>query len=359
MSSQLERLVNRPDIHIAENAQGRAEILGKLAEDLDLIWQREKAKGRGRSFLGSLLDECTRIESTLPEPLTTRGEIVYHRQQPSFVEAVQETAKRLIVVDNITANLPESVVGVICGGSLSYGRFYNVRCQPNPSDIDLFYIVNQDFFDSDGSDTSATISPNRGFGKASCEDFLARSVAFRRLFTQGKAQLISLKVPVEDFLVSIKIMPVKTFVDEFDTELKNVIEQDQKTIVPVYDFKQGPYANTVFIQYNFLHEPYYFHITEEYPPEGGAITSIPCVFIVDGHLYTGQHHNHVTPLFEVEQDKSGLITATILQFKRHLNQRLQLERQRERDSMLEFVNCHDRRDILSPRIVERARKTMT
>ncbi len=339
----------------------RDYAFGKFAFDLHALWRQAGAQGRSETFLKDLLEASKTIEADLPEPLKKSGETVFEKQQPSLAEAIRETAKRLLFCERLLKNLPPSVIGVILGGSISYGPFYNVREEPDSSDLDIFFIVGQEFFQGDHA--QHVIAEDRGFRRSTCDDFALRSRIFQRLWNEGKADLISLKSPIDDYLASIKVFPRETFIKEFDTELGDMIQADEDAVALVRDYKQGPYArtylNTIFPRYNFSHRPYDFRLTEEYPPEGGAIVNLPATIISDGHLYTGQHHNHIIPSFDVEYDTDGSITTSIDHFKKHLKQRFEVERKRALDpSQLEFINCSDRRPILSPQMIELAQRTI-
>lgn len=354
MPARLEQLVRQTQVDI-EGGNGRNFTMGRFAHNLNSAFQVEKSQGNGIGFLEDILDESTKIQSELPTPLREKGETILGKQQPSLVEALQETAKRFLFVDRLIKDLPSTVIGVIVGGSMQYGPFYNIRGTPNSSDLDIFYVVTQDFFK--GKDAERTISRQRGFNSNASEDFARRAKIFRKLHSQKKADLLSVKTPVEDYLASVKVLPLETFVNEFDTNLKDVLDSGDDRSVGIKDYKQEPYFASVYTQYSFLHEPYPFHMDEEYPTEGGSITNLPCIIVLNGHLHTGQHHNHVTPCLEVEYDSQGQTSKAINHFKEYMQKRLNQERSRSTDpTKLEFVNSQDRKPLLSPQIIERARR---
>lgn len=354
MQLNTEALIGRS--HTAfEQGESRAHVMGEIAFKLDRSWRKEKKHGNGRQFLEELIESASTIEGSLPQPLKQKGENILGKEQPSLVEAVVETAKRLLFVDRLATNLPQSVRGIIVGGSLAYGPFYNVRGMPNSSDLDAFYIVSQDFFT--GEDPKKAISEQRGFTQESSEDFARRARLFPSMQAEGKASLLSVKSPVDDYLASIKVMPVDIFIEEFDTKLKRVIDENIDVALGIKDYKQGPYFASVYNQFSFLHEPYYFHMDEEYPSEGGAVTNLPCIIMADGHLHTGQHHNHLIPRAQIEYDRDGTTTRAMRQFRRHIYGRLQQEREvSDHPEQLELINALDRKPLLSPQMLTYARK---
>lgn len=354
MGVRLETLAEQSHTKF-EQGQSRPQVMGEIAQKLDRGWGKEKRRGNGRQFLESLIESSVTIEGNLPEPLREKGDTIMGKEQPTLVEAVTETAKRLLFVDRLATNLPPSVMGIIVGGSLAYGPFYNLRGTPDASDLDVFYVVSQDFFV--GDDPKKAISEQRGFTPESSEDFARRARIFPSLQAEDRASLLSVKSPVDDYLASIKVIPVDTFVEEFDTGLKAVIEDGADVALGIKDYKQGPYFASVYNQFSFLHEPYYFHMDEEYPSEGGAITNLPCIIMVDGHMHTGQHHNHLIPRAQIEYDRDGSTTKAMKQFRKHIYGRLQHEREvSEHPEQLELVNALDRKPLLSPQMLIYARK---
>jgi hypothetical protein len=65
------------------------------------------------------------------------------RRRPCPVEAVVETARRLRDLNTIEHTLRSAVMGAILGGSVSYGRFYNVMgaTDGKSSDIDMLLVL--------------------------------------------------------------------------------------------------------------------------------------------------------------------------------------------------------------------------
>ncbi|KKS41654.1 MAG: hypothetical protein UV61_C0006G0006 [Candidatus Gottesmanbacteria bacterium GW2011_GWB1_43_11] len=368
--TEIERIYNPNRLlqRLTQNAredlstgQTREYIFGRFAFDLYALWRQAREQGKSETFLSGISEASNIMEEDFPEPLKKNGHTLFGKLQPSLGEAIRETAKRLLFFEKLVKNLPPSVTGVILGGSISYGPFYNIRGEPDPSDLDIFFIVAQEFFQEDHG--QHLIGEDKGFCRSACDDFALRSRVFQKLCAEGKADMISLKSSIDDYLASIKIFPKGTFIREFDTELGDIIFGDKDAVAIVRDYKQGPYSSTylnmVFPRYNFLHEPCEFRLTEEYPQEGGAIVNLPATIISNGHLYTGQHHNHIIPNFNVEYDADGSITASIDHFKKHLKQRFEIERKRALDpNQLKFINCSDRMFLFSPQMIELAQRTM-
>lgn len=326
------------------------QAVGNLSSLLDNQWKLYKAAGLGNIFLDDLTEGFA--ETSLPPLLTKSRPTIINRRQPSFREAVIETIKRLKLINQFDRDVPEEVVGIVLGGSMSYGRFYNIRGGPDSSDIDLFYIVDQDFFQK--TDVTKILPPAFGFKPEDLDHLQERVSIFPNL--QDEADMMSHKLELEDFIVSVKFFPLDIFLGEFLDEPENAMMLNRDAERSAKDYKQEPYPMKVFTQYNFLHEPLYFTISE-INCRGGVITSIPALMIKDGHFYTGDHHNHALPFFDIMFDKDGSISDILRRYHELLRARCSQEReQSENPGDLLVTNAQSRRSVFSPQILEEAVK---
>lgn len=102
-------------------------IIGETAANLEEQWHAQRSSGNANTFLDKLTATITKDQDRLPGLFTTPGITINGRRQPSFVEAVVETSKRLQFLEQLVNIAPESVRGIMLGGSVSYGKFYCVR----------------------------------------------------------------------------------------------------------------------------------------------------------------------------------------------------------------------------------------
>lgn len=339
---------------ITEDNEKRKSV-GYLAQMTDTEWLKQKAAGNKDAYLRHIKDQL-KDPNTLPAFLTTSRLPKAGRRQPSFVEASLETVKRLEALSKLTDRLPDSVQGVLCGGSMAYGRFFSVRGNPDPSDIDLLYIVKDNFFE-DGN-IEDIFSSDRGFANSPTQALLERARKFGDLYRKGEADLMSQKLVYDDFLVSAKLIPEDVFRKEFVEDLEENISQDGDRMVGIRDYKEKPYSAALFTQYNFLHTPFSVPITEKVLEDGTAITTIPSFFIQDGHFYTGDHHNHVLPGASIEAIRDHSIEDTLAQFQEALTARAQYEQMRYNRSDINVLNAQDRMSVFSPQKIEEARYSL-
>lgn len=201
--------------------------------------------------------------NTTPFPccLTNKRGLIQGKQQPSFVEAVKETVKRLQFFECCLRGLPDSVVGQIAGGSMSYGRFYNIRGGDNPSDIDLITVVQEDFLDS-YTDREEMFGRERGFDPVESRLFMGRMKRFVPLYESGDAQIISHKFKIDEYILSMKIVPFEVFKWEFNDLPHELIRSRQNAQAAILDYKPKPYSDRVSLRNNFFRETFPFFMDE-------------------------------------------------------------------------------------------------
>src|SRR5690606_7485706 len=113
--------------------------------------------------------------------------------------------KRLKFLFELTTQLPSPVLSCISGGSMSYGRFYNVRGGEDSSDLDLILVYENE---SEAALNAATILPKEiGFDPEDSRLLDERIHKYVEMAREGKAQVLSQKSSVagQDFDVSMHI----------------------------------------------------------------------------------------------------------------------------------------------------------
>lgn len=326
------------------------EIVGEAAWVLNEQWLEAKKNDQGLVFLSTLSDWTN---STLfPSYLTAERDIVQGKQQPSFVDAVKETVERLQFLECYSRGLPDSVVGQIAGGSMNYGRFYNIRGGDNPSDIDFIMVVKDDFLHSQ-VDIERMFSRYRGFDPEESGLFMQRMSRFASLYESGTAQIISQKFKTDGYILSLKVIPFDVFKWEFSDLLLKLVKNRQDARVAILDYKPEPYSDRVLPRKNFFRETFPFLLDEQVLSNGEVITSVPAAVFKDETLYTGDHHNHIIPRFEVYFDRDGEVTDVVNQFVSVLKTEFEQEAEIvENRGNIRFINIMDCLPLLSPQLVK-------
>ncbi|MEK7092318.1 MAG: hypothetical protein AAB907_01700 [Patescibacteria group bacterium] len=287
-------------------------VVGKIAFHLDQAWLNAKDEGKASDFLDNHKQVVEALD--LPVELWQERTAILGRRQPSLGEAVEETVKRLKFLEKFSAGLPQEVVGEICGGSMSYGRFYNVRGGDNPSDIDIILVVDPSFFSFEEI-PERIVDSSLGFQSEEGSLFVQRCLNFQNLYAIGEAQMLSQKFSIEDYALSLKVIPLPNFLWEFKVVPEGLVSQRANRAVSIMDYKPAPYSDKNSPRKSFFADTYVFHAKEKILPNGEAITEVPVAVFKDGVLYTGDHHNHLLPKFEVYADESGVVSRVVQNFE--------------------------------------------
>lgn len=324
--------------------------VGEVASFLDGQWAKATEEGNQEQFF----DDVGRwIQSTeLPDYLLMRRGMRLGKHQPSLFEATTETIRRLRFLERLRNNLPAETEALIICGSMSYGRFFNIRGGDDPSDIDLILVVNNEFV-VEGKDDQ----PDRLFADFDGFSYQERALLslrfsrFRRLYNENKAQVMSQKFSVENYEVGLTIIPIR----DFQWEMIDLPEQllcDRKDIeVFTLDYKPQPYSHREYKQTNFLGDLYRYYAPEETLPLGEVITHIPACIVKNKRLITGLHENFVLPKLETLYDK-GQIQLILEEYEQLLKRECLVERKMDPPGLnSRVVKIMDRLQLFSPQMV--------
>lgn len=300
-------------IHKLDNTQVKSEV----AWEIDRYWLQRRTRNSLKTITG--LNKAMEIASTYYPALKEPGIIALDKQQPSLIRAVEETIKRLQFLTEYVPSLPIAVLSCISGGSMSYGRFFNIRgAENNPSDLDLVLIFENEHLNEL---TASDILPERLNFNATDQKLLDERISiFKELVRSGKAEMISQKSTLDTlgFDVSMHIMSRKTF---NNTMLYGVV-QDTQTMkdvdVRLLDYKPHPFKYQVMKQKDFNGDIHEFR-AEETLVRGGAtmdevVSRIPAYAIKKGNYIPGVYQNLVSPRFEFEPYTSPLISSAVTMY---------------------------------------------
>ncbi len=300
----------------------RLLIRAYLAQMLRRIWHLLQKRGTpAADFQVLLLEFFEEIHDTLPNYLFDSSDVRLNKRQPSFMESVKATLDRLLKIDIIKEALKNVVDGIIVGGSMSYGPFFNVRSaldNTGSSDIDMMVIV-----DNDNIVLLADKLEAAGlFAKDEMANFKTRIMHAIELVKQGKIDIFSHKfnIPGADYDISIHFMTYPMF-----KLMLTVPESNEDTVVTLKDYKARPFPHKACVQQNFYGQKYKYIVPEQEPIEDGVIVKLPAYIIDNGKFHPGIYHNIISPRFEVSLDKEGKIMPIVEDFKKGVKQRLKRE----------------------------------
>jgi hypothetical protein len=189
----------------------------------DLAWRRKWQKAGEVVHMGAVAGTIFDAAVTQSSLVISRGEIE-GKPQPSYVESLVETERRLDFLHQYLPHLPENVLGVVSGGSMSYGRFNNVRAgYPDSSDLDLMFVIDRA---PKEEDIDQLVRTDLGFSRQDLATFRGRLPVFEEGSREGTMDVLSQKftLPNKGFDVSTHFIP-KSVIERFmDRDLKADIQ---------------------------------------------------------------------------------------------------------------------------------------
>ena len=289
-----------------------------------------------------------------PNRPVTRIAYINPRRTPPVFETVYETCRRLVLLRQFITVAREPTAAVVLGGSLSYGKFYNVRAD---SDIDLLIIVSS----GDAVVKLATsLQSCRCFRQDATTLFLKRARVYARLQAKHQCDMISQKLTVVEpgsFDISLHIVNGIAFsrIVFAERNIPNVkqlapefLRDYRVTAGPVQDYFQKSFDGS------FLHVPSQSRDTED-----GFIAKVPFCVIRDGRFYLGVHHNLLLPMLEFRHERvTNQYRFPALALKAKVLERLEQERHARPHESLRLSYAFTRSQDFSPLIRMRADQEM-
>lgn len=316
----------------------------KAAALTENIYQNLQQPGTIDS-LGILYRSILKVVSDFSE-YSVPGEIKIGKQQPSFIESLIETEERLQFLSQYVEQLPLSVEGLISGGSMSYGRFFNVRGgYPNSSDLDLILVVSAGLQPEDVEDI---IRPDLGFQENDIFLLKRRMEIFNEFRKSEEMDVLSQKceLPARNFDISLHMIPLDVMNRMLTAKLREDYRKGDDIDIRLRDYKPSSFPHRVNKQRDFTGSIYPL-VVEEYPVPEGVISYIPSYAIINNNFVPGMYHNLCSPLFEVCLDR-GNIEDAMEQFKEFMCDATRDAQQKNCDA--ELAKSHVRYDIFSPHI---------
>lgn len=297
---------------VISNPATRAEI----SWEIDRYWVKRRSPNALKTL--SVLQFLLQSVAPLYPAIKTPGEIILGKQQPSFLESIEETLKRLRFLAQYVPALPTSILSCISGGSMSYGRFFNVRSGEDPSDLDLIIV----YEDGKTENLSAKelLPTHLGFQLKDQELLTERLKVYQELEKKGQAEVMSQKsaVPTSGFDVSMHIMARNTFNNMilFDpiADAKLGRNVDRRLL----DYKPNPFKHQKMIQRDFHGDPHEFLADETSVASGVSsnevVSRIPAYAIKEGVYVPGMYSNLLSPRFEHEPLTDTRVSAAVTMY---------------------------------------------
>lgn len=290
-----------------------------------------------------------------PDFLSIPQPTALDKRQPSFWESTEATLERYQVLEKIEQAFVPPIEGIIVGGSMSYGPFYNIRKNldnTGSSDIDTILIMSSENFSIDENLLAAS-------GLFYPEDialFLKRIPNFKKLYEQGDAEIMSQKFRIKntDFDASLHFFTKCSLAKMLGTIVEDNITEHSDEIFIIKDYKAKPFTHPICLQRGFDNSLHRYEVPTQTPIEdGGVITLLPNYATAGGKFYPGIYQNLVSPRFKVFADTTGETTTITQNFKEIMSRQLERERQKFPGEPKSLLQSHIRFAIFPPELSRR------
>lgn len=296
------------------------------------------------------------------------------RRRPRPFEASVETVRRLTDLNNLRNALSDIESAGILGGSVSYGRFYNVTGAASefgskPSDTDILLVLQQY---SDLDNLVARIRSLPGVDQKSFESLAHRAKIFKDLRSTYEHCIFSHKVKFweaqSDPVLNGKDIPSRYAMslhifslEEFDyLTLKDIpiLQPDAGQAVfqrEIQDFRESTSPKGAYDKKSFSGIPLGQHDLNPVQVDGGFVTNVQVCLIQEERFCPGLHQNLILPQFEKRWESNSVrIYLRMLTFRWKILERLLKERTLRPFEKQEISLCHVRYFVFSPHIQRRA-----
>lgn len=325
-----------------------------LAGFLEQTYRGHSEKKIDLRILGDRLRTVlTELEPNLPGFLKTGGEADQGKRKPSFIESVDGTMERFYKIEELREIFKDLADGMIVGGSMSYGPFFNIRKsldETGGSDIDLIIILPENKFDTS---LWKKMRDSDIFSNEEKDIFFDRMKKFPDLYKNEEADVFSQKFHVQktDFEVSIHFFTPSIFDKMLGDDFQNDLSAGTDKVSVIKDYRPKKFPHKICPQQNFLGEQYEYNVPPQRQTDGGTITDLPGYIIQNNSFYPGIYQNLISPRFSVLYDRTGDTTKRVEGFRSAMEKRLIKERADRPEAQL--LKSHIRHKIFSPELLKK------
>lgn len=297
------------------------------------------------------------------------------RRRPRPFEAAIETCRRLSDLNNVRNALVGVQSGGILGGSVSYGRFYNVtgaakEFGSKPSDTDLLLVL-KDYGQLE--DVADRLSSVDGIEKSSLDLFRQRTGAFAKIQPQHAPCIFSHKLVFWTSAIDPTLQ--RTDVPgEYRLSLHvfSLADLDYLTLkdTPIFEAPEGsgtfermlrdyrdsaPLNDKAYDSRSFAGIPLGTHPLDPSSVDLGFLANVQVCLIKDDRYCPGLHQNLILPQFEKRwETESVRLYLRMLTFRWKILERLRTEKTKRPFEEQSLSLSHVRYFVFSPHITHRA-----
>jgi hypothetical protein len=286
-----------------------------------------------------------------------------YRRRPSPFEAIAETCRRLRDARSLRAACRDTDTSGLLIGSMSYGRFYNIRGNrqgTTASDLDFIVVIDQaSALDRIGAAVAAlpgvAVPDLEHFGRRAC--VFADSLDNEGTVFSHKIRLWADTTPDPvlpsgaapgDYLLSMHILTPPVLDYLLVTSTPRLLKDAAGSRRTLRDYRQAPTSRKDDL-YDFAGRRYPADLGAE-PALHGCLRSSYVYYIDDLDCYfPGFYQTMLLPQADLLWDDLDVRPA-IGEFQRKLRERIRYESARRRHAMLRPSFAHIRRDAFAPAI---------
>lgn len=329
------------------NPEGQERKLkASFAKVLEHTYHLYRQNDRGAVDFAQDLNSLLR-DNPLPEFLTEpeSGNLLPGKRQPSLQESIEATLDRYHFIEQLPAAFGEKADGIIIGGSMSYGPFFNVRSGEDSSDIDAIVVMDESFLESDdwqGFNDAAILTEEEK------QLFLERKEIFKAMHEKGEADILSQRFTARDgdFNMSTHFFPLSTFEAVHASGLARDLRANRDTVAELRDYKPALFERDKADHQGFDGSSVDYILPPQEEVENGFIATIPAYVVNNEQFYPGLYQCLSLPESLVAYDRSGETSRITNEFDELVANRLEEEKILNPASIL--LNAYPRRIILAP-----------
>lgn len=283
-----------------------------LFEDIMEAWKRSE---KSIISLKNKIKEFFDRYDDFPDVFYQTRQKILGKRQPSTLESISETLERFATLEQIEAVFKKTCTGMIVGGSLSYGPFFNVRAEKEgreSSDIDAIFVLDQNATYSDWDN----FLDCPYFPETEKQTFIERLKIFNTNLFPEVADVLSHKFHVQgtEYDISIHFFTESALDDMLPRSVDDQVNSGDQTVL-LRDYKAKRFPHKICPQTNFEGKPYKYVVPDQEQTEEGFIAFLPSYIIHNNSFHPGIYQNLVLPRFFVFHDRDGSITERMSIFK--------------------------------------------
>ena len=249
------------------------------------------------------------------------------KRQPSFFESIEGTLERFTYIEKLPEIFRKKVEGIIVGGSMSYGPFFNIRQNldsTGSSDIDAIFVVKGDFFNNDEWEL---FDQSDLFVESDKAMFHERRKKFSEFYLSDQVDVFSQRfdVPNHDFNMSTHFFTYDRFQNMCGGDFIDDLNATGNKVKTLRDYKAKRFEHATCNQLNFFGEVFPYTVPDQVQVSKGFVAEIPSYVIQDGKLYPGLYQNLISPEFLVFYDNTGAINEMVEIFRDSIGDRITRE----------------------------------